>query len=370
MITPKPLHLLATLFFGLSGFLSAPRLIAQEPITEGNLTVTVRELANGGVRISLSGSAPVLGYPNNSEDVMNNGALITRTNVAFDPAAPPALAGDLSLPIPPGLTLTIDYGEGTSSEEETRSGFLPVSEISVPLDEVVFPSGNWCLGSFEIGAPAEGAAINGSGAVTANDVPFHLFVPGIYRVGPPTYQIPTEGGTELEYFPGQDEYFITYEVIPFVPAPAIRLSKPSRFPATKVRRPARDQDVTITNAGNLPLTNLSLDISGVAAKDFSLSAPLAGILDSGESIRIPVGFRPHRRGIRRATLTVAGMTELKQVDPASEEEAEVENGLIEPVSPIVVTDSVALEGSGVRPKVRPSKPRSPRFPHGPAGMSN
>lgn len=362
---------------GLFGLLTAAPVAAGIllPFPEGDLTVTVQELANGGVRISLSGTATVqdLPFQFNSEEVLNTFSGITRTNYSAEPS-PPSPAGEFSLPLPEGLSLTFDdSGVNLGAEDETRGLFLPTSQFSVPLDEVVFPGGNWCLGTFEVEVPYPGTTITGSGSVTANDVPFYLFVPGTYRVGPP-YLIRSEVEAaepgEPTYASGQDEYLITYVVIPFVPAPEIRLSKPARFPTTKVRRSARNQDVTITNTGNTPLTDLAVMVSGPAAKEFSSTSPRGGVLEPGESTRVSVGFRPLRKGLRRATLTVSGLTVVKQTAPISEEEAEVEEGRIEPVSPVVVTDSAALEGSGLIPKIRSGKPNSPRFPRGLAGSSN
>lgn len=370
-----PSILLAGAVAGLLGLSTIVPVTAGGSYPEGDLTVTVQELANGGVRISLSGSATVQRFPFDfgSEEVQNTYSGITWTNFSDEPS-PPANAGEFSLPLPEGLTLTIDdSGVVWDSEEETRELFLPTTQLSLPLDEVIFPSGNWCLGSFEIETPYPGTTITGSGSVIANDVPFHLFVPGTYRVGPP-YLIRSEVEAaepgEPTYASGQDEYFITYVVIPFVPAPEIRLSKPARFPATKVRRSARKQDVTITNTGNTPLTDLGVVVSGPAAREFSSTVPRGGVLEPGDSTRVSVGFRPLRKGLRRATLTVSGLTVVKQTVPISEEEAEVEEGLIEPVSPVVVTDSAALEGSGFIPKIRSGKPNSPRFPRGLAGSSN
>lgn len=352
--------------------------MAGSALPEGDLTVTVQEQANGGVIISLSGTAIVQNYPFNfsSEEVQNNGGFITRTNVS-DLPAPPANAGEFSLPLPEGLSLTMDDSNAfLDSEDENRSLFLPTSRVTLPLNEVIFPNGNWCLGSFEIHTPLPGTTLTGAGSVTANDVPFYLFVPGTYRVGPPylvgSQEESAESGAEASeptYASGQDEYFITYVVIPFVPAPEIRLSKLSRFPDTKVRRSARDQDVTITNTGNLRLTNLAVAISGPGSKSFSSSTPRGGVLEPGESTRISVGFRPKRKGVRRAQLTVTALSEVRKPVTTSEEEALVEEEMIEPLPPVVVFDTVNLEGAGLLPEAGRNRPNSPRFPRGLAGSN-
>lgn len=367
--------LLAGVLAGSLGLCSVNPLLAIE-FPEGDLTVRVQELANGGVQISLHGTTTVqnLAVLNlDSEEVQNGNSILTRTNVSYEPS-PPANVGEFALPIPQGLSLTFDdSGVILGAEEETRGLFLPTSQISVPLDEVVFPAGNWCLGSFEVEIPFPGTTITGSGSVIANDVPFHLFVPGTYKVGPP-YLIRSEvegaEAGEPTYASGEDEYFITYEVIPFVPAPEIRLAKPARFPATKVRRSAKSQEVTVTNTGNLPLTNLAIGISGPAARDFSSSPPRGGALEPGDSTRVSVGFRPRRKGARRATLAVTAIAEGKSPIFTSEEESPSEKEISEPLPPVVVTDAVPLEGTGSNPDTKRNKPNSPRFPRGPAGSSN
>lgn len=362
---------------GLFGLLTAAPVAAGIllPFPEGDLTVTVQELANGGVRISLSGTATVqdLPFQFNSEEVLNTFSGITRTNYSAEPS-PPSPAGEFSLPLPEGLSLTFDdSGVNLGSEDETRGLFLPTSQFSVPLDEVVFPAGNWCLGTFEVEVPYPGTTITGSGSVTANDVPFYLFVPGTYRVGPP-YLIRSEVEAaepgEPTYASGQDEYLITYVVIPFIPAPEIRLSKPARFPTTKVRRSARNQEVTITNTGNTPLIDLAVMVSGPASKEFSSTSPRGGVLEPGESTRVSVGFRPQRKGLRRATLSVTAVSEYKRVIPTSEVETAAEEIPVEETLPVPVSDAVALEGTGVIPRSSGGQPNSPRFPRGQVGFSN
>ena len=364
-----PLLFFTLLWGGLGHFVSSP-LEAQQTYPEGDLTVTVQELENGGVRVSLDGSATVQGYPLGTSEVQNNGALITRTNLAVNLPSPPANTSGPVIPLPAGLALQISYPNDNSEPDAPalRELFLPViGEMAVPLNEVIFAGGYWCLGSFAVSAPPAGALIAGSGSVTANDIPFYLFAPGTYRIGPP-YQISgSESGAEAlepEYASGEDEYFITYIVIPFEPAPAIRISPPDRFPRTRVRREAKAQDVTIKNIGNMRLTKLSSALTGAAQDEFPVSPLRVGALDPGESTQVSVGFRPHRKGSRRAVFSVAGMTEPRLPDPASEVESPLEGWDPEPQPPITVSDSVELFGKGLPLSAgSPWRPNSPRFPH-------
>lgn len=341
-------------------------------LPEGDLTVTVEELENGGVKVSLSGTATVQGSPNDSEEVQENGATITRTNFAFGPLTPPAGPGATDSPLPPGLSLTIDQGtlESEPDPSETVSLFLPVAEVTLPITEVVFPKGNWCLGTFETPVPSTGSLITGAGSVTADNIPFSYFIPGTYVVGPPNGASEDPQAAEPTAASGMDYYYITYRVIPFTPAPSIRLSAPKRFPKTRLRRSAPEQEIRVTNAGNVKLTRLSLAINGAASGDFTVSRLPIDVLEAGRSTTVSVGFRPERRGLRRALLTVQGTTLPRQITSTiSEEESLVENDLVEPrfEDPVTVSDTVELEGTG-QPKKRKPKPlpgpNSPRFPRG------
>jgi hypothetical protein len=339
----------------------------------GDLTVTVEELEYGGVRVSLAGSATVQGYPNNSEEVQENGATITRTNFAVSPLTPPAGPGATKSPLPPGLSLTIvDSGDFSEPEPaQSPSLFLPVSEVTLPITEVVFPKGNWCLGTFETPTPSGGSTITGSGSVTADNIPFSYFIPGTYLVGPPN-EATSEEPQAAEPVPasGRDYYYITYRVIPFTPSPSIRLSTPTRFPKTRLRRSAPEQEIRVTNTGNVKLTQISLAITGAASEEFSIPRPPLGVLEAGQSTKVSVGFRPVRRGLRRAFLTAQGTTLPRQLTSlSSEEESTVENDVEEPrlSEPVTVSDTVELEGTGQPKKRKPKplpEPNSPRFPRG------
>jgi hypothetical protein len=374
MIPQFPLRPLASFACALFLILSGPsaRGGGNGSYPEGDLTVTVEELEDGGVRVSLSGTATVQGYPNNSEEVQENGAMITRTNFAFPPS-PPAGRGAVKSPLPPGLTLTIDQrpADGEPEPSETLSRFLPVAEVTLPLTEVVFPKDNWCLGTFETPTPAPGSLITGNGSVTAPGIPFSYFIPGTYLVGPPNESSEDPQAAEPTAASGMDYYYITYRVIPFTPSPSIRLSAPKRFPKTRLRRSAPEQEIRVTNTGNVKLTRLSLAITGAASGEFSVSRPPLDVLEAGRSTRVSIGFRPERRGLRRALLTAQGTTLARQITRfASEAESPAENGKEEETrftEPVTVSDVVELEGTGQPKKRKPKplpRPDSPRFPRG------
>lgn len=365
-ILPK----LAAVLCGFTGLLSAPLLQAQNGIyPHGNLTVTVEELEDGGVRISLSGSTTYLGGTN-SELPQNNGSLIDGTNFSYSPPTPPSYTSGFESPLPPGLTLTITAPAFGSEPDqlENRVLFLPTSTETLPLDSIQFEKGNWRLESSASSSPVFGSQISGSGSVTVSGLPFHHFVPGTHGVGPQVSTSAPENAEPVTFVPGQDDYYITYRVIPFTPAPSIRLSNPGRFPATRIYRSARNRNVTITNTGNMRLTRLSLGLTGRARGDFSYSRIPIALLEAGQSTRVSVRFRPRRTGIRRALLTVMGTTEPRKPDPASEVEPSVEEELPEPGAPVTVSDTVELEGFGLPLKPRPLPfPSSPRFPRGSYG---
>ncbi len=370
MKSEKLPQFLAAVSSCLLGLCSVPSLFAQNSYyPEGNLTVTVRELEDGNVQFSLSGTATFQSYPAGSEEVQQYNPVLIGTNTSVSHSAPPATVLGMQLPLPAGLTLTIDYGNDISEPEDSAPQGIPLSanQETFPLDEVVLEKGNWYLGSFEANAPGPGGTISGAGTVTTSNVPFSYFVPGTYRVGPS--QLESQGAEASEpedFFPGRDQYFITYQIIPFTPAPAIQISPPRRFPKTRVRHSARSQEVTVSNTGNTKLTLLSLAITGGAARDFSHSPLRVAALDPGRTTKVSVGFRPHRKGIRRALLTVQGTAMVRQAAYSSEGAPPLENNIEVPQPSITVSDTAALEGKGIARKKprfkRVPKPNSPRFP--------
>lgn len=94
-----------------------------------------------------------------------------------------------------------------------------------------------------------------------------------------------------------------------LPRPRIAVSQPRRFPVTRLRRTSRPQQLTISNAAgaSFHLADLTVGVTGRAARDFRVGSPPRSVLAPGESTSVgPVTFRPLRKGVRRATLTVRG----------------------------------------------------------------
>lgn len=357
---------LAAAICGLTALLTTPLLRAQNgDYPEGDLTVTVEELEDGGVRISLGGSTTFLGGTN-SEIPQNNGWLLDRTNFSYSPPTPPSSTSDFKAPLPAGLTLAItgSAGQAEAEQGEISAPLLPSSAETIPLDSIRFEKGSWRLESSAGASPDYASQISGSGSVTIDDLPFYHFVSGTYGVGPREYASAPENADPVPFVTGREDYYITYRVIPFNPAPAIRLSNPGRFPATRIFRSARNRNVTITNTGNMRLTRLGLSLSGAARGDFSTSRIPVAILEAGKSTTISVAFRPHRKGTRSTLLTVMGTTEPREPDPESGPEPIAEEDLPGGVAPMTVSDTVELQGIGLPIKPGPPPSYSPRFPNG------
>lgn len=330
--------------------LSATAGLAQFPA--GDLTVTVAEQEDGAVTFTVSGTA-----------YMQANASFYETNYSYSPPSPPTNAlGTFSLP--PGLKLTVPERSEMSEEESAEEGAL--LEIDLMLSSVYFSTVGWRLGSFVSGPLLAGDTLKGSGTVTTDTIPISAFVPGVYVVGSTTVdsepeESPLEGSLIA---PGVSPYFITYEVIPFDAAPALDASRPTAFPKTRVRRSGGSQEVTITNRGNITITNLSAVITGAAARDFSVGNLPVTQLAPGASTKVTVGFKPLRKGTRSAKLLVSGFYR----DSSEPWLSAPEELPAEEAAPLPVSTSVPLEGSGVAPKRKPKPgPRAgtPRDPFGP-----
>jgi hypothetical protein len=326
---------------------------AQGPIPAGDLTVTVEEQENGEVKFSLSGTAYMQG----------SGSFDT-TNFTYPPTAP--VTGYGSFGLPPGLQLTVpDRMElicGPCTSESPEEGPLP--EVDLLINSVQFNSFGWYLGFFKSGLLQPWDRITGSGSVTTNTVPFHLFVPGTYVITPALDSEP-EGaevaeGEETIMF--RSPYSITYTVIPFAANPDLTISSPPRFPRTRVRRSAPSQVVTIRNRGNVTVRNLSLALTGRDKNDFSHGPLPVKELAPGQSTRVTVGFKPLGKELRTADLEVSGLYQPPMPATIAAEPEQRELALPDPVA---VSASAKLEGVGFVPK-RKRNPIfiTPRFPRG------
>ncbi len=98
------------------------------------------------------------------------------------------------------------------------------------------------------------------------------------------------------------------------PRPALaRVSKPKRFPVTRVGKRSRPQTLRIFNAGGSPLTGLHVVASGRARRDFLLVRPARKTLAPSTSTVFKATFRPRSAGIRRAVVGVRSNASLVKV---------------------------------------------------------
>lgn len=328
---------------------------AQAP-PAGDLTVKVRQLENGDVRFSLSGTAFIQRYvPNTS--VTNHSATSGYPPVNFY----------TSYGLPDGLTLTMPANDFITSETEVSAQAQAQFFVDHPLN-VVYSTSGWYLGGFNSGPLFRGDTIRGSGAVTTSKIPFSFLVPGTFVVEPGGFESEPDS-TAAESKPtnhGIFPYFITYEVIAYDPMPSLALPGSVSFPKTIVRKSAKARKVTIKNNGNATLTDLSLSISGAAATDFSTSSLPVTTLAPDESVTVDLAFRAKWKGIRTAILTAKATYTPRQIYPPSVEEGYDEGTLRDRHARITATTSTLLSGTGIL-KPRPGRnrqPRSPRFPGG------
>jgi len=371
----KPLSrrtFLLTVLVGVFSLIPAASVIAQQT-PPGDLTVTVEEQENGDIKISLSGTAYMQGFSSgmgftNFTDFPGNHPVKNPVknpveNPVENPVKNPVKNPHPShFPLPPGLSLTMPVNYISSESESPEEGALP--SIVHALGYIYF-SGGWYLGGFDSGSLNLGDTITGAGSVTTSGIDFNrYFVPGTFlvtpvQVGPKAVASVAEGEFSSQ---GIYPYFITYEVIPFVPNPSLALSHPGAFPKTILRKSGGTKKVTIRNNGNTPLTGLNLSIS--VPGDFSSSTLPKTALAPGESTSVDVTFRPKSRGKRTATLTVKGLHTPRQSEPKSA----LKRGT-KPVEdfapePIEISASTSLSGEGKakpRPKPRPEPPtESPR----------
>jgi hypothetical protein len=308
MNSVKPPRFLSALLSGLVGILvlsAASPLVAQIPA--GDLTVTVEETENGDVRFSLSGTA----FKQRSSSIFD-------TNTSFETAVPPANAPTfIQYAIPPGLNLTVPAPVETSEPETPEEG-APATE-NVPLTAIQASTGNWYFAMQSTGFLPIGSAVTGSGSITTGAVPFSFFVPGTYVVGPPELNRNSEveeGGLEDPKgtpTPGNQNYFITYKVIPLSSAAGSNLgvSRPTTF-VTRIGS-STSQTITITNLGNTPISGLKVEIPRSGRRNFDATQPRLTTLAAGASTTFVVTFEPESPGSKRASFTVTGGSASKTV---------------------------------------------------------
>ena len=267
----------------------------------GDLTLTVEELEDGGVRFTMSGSTTA-----------RTSGTVYQTPWFYDSGTgryipPSTLESGQSYSLPTGLAYGITSTDTSPPEEgdiEEGSG-----EIESPLSGINFASGGWYL--YSTSHVFGGSLIRGIGSVTvpapsSNEpnsqieetlppgIPFSNFVPGTYQVS----------GTYFD---------MTYVVVPYTPAPPVEpiasspritLSGPGRLPNAFVGRGASRGTVRIRNTGDVPVRNLRAAISGPGSRDFRATRPAPRQIAPGSVATSRILFRPTRIGQRRARLVV------------------------------------------------------------------
>jgi hypothetical protein len=114
------------------------------------------------------------------------------------------------------------------------------------------------------------------------------------KANPPEIVIEKRGGTVST---------ITRQFPVFTPASS-SVTSLRPFPRTRVGRSSKSLSVTVTNTGELPLTDLSTVVTGRAARDFRLTQPRVSTLGANASTTFTVTFRPRAKGSRSASVTI------------------------------------------------------------------
>lgn len=233
-----------------------------------DLTVTVKENADGSATFSLSGESPV----NSSFNVLS---LYTNYSIPFDPDSIPipplsTLFGG-GFPIPKGLMLTVDEND------------------PAPLEFVVFTGRTWFLSSNAPNSGSDPKVISGSGNVTVPNFPFYLLTPGTFRVeASESFDASVEEGSSersLNSAVGVLPFTTVYKVIPLDRNPSISAQSPGTIRVTSGGKGSGL--IRITNTGNVPLEKLALK---EASRDFRLGKPARTSLAPGESTTCPITF--------------------------------------------------------------------------------
>lgn len=331
-------------------FPAAPELVAED------LTVTVRENANGSTTFRLSGSSTwyETGFP------MTSGV----TNFSYAGGVPPLsplVTVPFTIPMPTGLFLTLDDPAPGGAE-------------TVPVDRVfaynpVSFSGklSWFLISFGVKdtAPIFGS-ISGSGSVTIADFPFFLLEPGRFVVEPgdayldsPEEAAPTEiADPKLGYF----GFRTIYEVIPADKKPAIDGTSGVLIAPQGGRASG---EIRITNSGNVPLEGIA--VSG-ASPDFRIGRPVRTSLDPGQSTTCPVVFEARRGRSASVMVSLSAKTPDRSYTPEMADGSEAEQSAAvedaEGPGPITEPGVTVRSRVKVRGEIAAPRPKSPRFPFG------
>jgi len=145
----------------------------------------------------------------------------------------------------------------------------------------------------------ESGAVPGGGTFSGPGVSGGLFDPG--ALAPGDYLVTY---TVVDGFGIANASTLTVTVRN-LPA-SLSAERPKPFKPTQVGRKGGTQRVRITNTGGLPLTGLSVRLSGPHRKDFRLVKPSASTLQPASSTVYRLTFKPRVGGVRKATITVTG----------------------------------------------------------------
>jgi hypothetical protein len=258
----RPLHRLA-----LTVVLALAMLNVFASSALADLTVTVQENADGSATFSLSGTSEIRGgYPDSG---------IFFTNYSFLEGVPPLRAPSALFPLPLPKGLTLNFG---------------LEDDSVELNDFQPEGSFWYLISnrasgYNIFNPT---AVTGRGSVRVENFPFGLLVPGTFRVEGATPQSEVEESEVLGGVISTVGYYgftTVYHVIPLDRNPSISGKAPGILGSGSGNKSTGL--IRITNNGNEPLENISLD---EASSDFKLGNPLRTSLAPGESTTCKVTF--------------------------------------------------------------------------------
>jgi hypothetical protein len=235
-----------------------------------DLTVTVKENADGSATFSLSGESPVNSSFNLSFPLYTNYTIPSDPDsIPLPPLSTPFGGG--GFPIPKGLEVTVDGND------------------PAPLEFLVFTGSNWFLAS---NLPFVGSVpnlISGSGNVTVPNFPFYVLTPGTFRVeASESFDASVEEGSSersLNSGVGVLPFTTVYKVIPLDRNPSISAQSPGTI---RVASGGKGSGlIRITNTGNVPLEKLALK---EASRDFKLGKPARTSLAPGETTTCPITF--------------------------------------------------------------------------------
>jgi hypothetical protein len=278
-----------------------------------DLTVTVRENADGSTTFNLSGTS----------SLNNRGILWTPAITNYSVNLPPVANPGLFYPLPAGLSLVGNGGE------------------IYPIDYLISPDSFWFLSSSST-VQTELSTISGSGSVRIADFPFFVLTPGTFLVE--AAPLPPESGpdTPAESVRGETGFYpynTIYTVLPFERNPSVAGRPPGVLNSRSGK--AASGLIRITNSGNTPLENLSLSED---SRDFKLGKPLRTTLAPGDSTSCKVTFSSRKSSAgTKVWITAFTPTRTYRMPDVERSSEDGLAGMIEPPIP----SSLVLPGEPV-----------------------